>query len=257
MLIAPFVLLGNALGACWKKIRAKIMYVDSEDEEEENPQEGDLEKSADSPRHIASFNAQNKPQQPDYEPWVGADVMLRNLTKIEYNGLRGTILKYIEEKDRWLVEVQIYMNVAQAEVKEISLKADNFRVLQPDPYARNVAHEAEREAELFDHLPGQYEGATPYDEDYYYGQAGEEGSPDYVGEGPGPSSNRSSPRKSGFGRNKIAPEEPQSSMGKMKNFFRQVKTGSSKEKVVKKKKLPVAASLYQTAPEKSYRRRQK
>jgi hypothetical protein len=35
-----------------------------------------------------------------YDPYVGAEVTLRNLTKIEYNGLKGKIVKHIEEKER-------------------------------------------------------------------------------------------------------------------------------------------------------------
>lgn len=37
----------------------------------------------------------------EYEPWVGADVVLRNLGKVEYNGLHGRIINHLEDKDRY------------------------------------------------------------------------------------------------------------------------------------------------------------
>lgn len=35
----------------------------------------------------------------DYDPYVGAEVVLKNLTKLEYNGLKGRLLKYIEGRE--------------------------------------------------------------------------------------------------------------------------------------------------------------
>lgn len=71
----------------------------------------------------------------NHEPWVGADVILRGLAKIEYNGLRGRILKHVWEKDRWAVEVTIHQSETKGtmEIKELSLKKENLKVMRWKP----------------------------------------------------------------------------------------------------------------------------
>eukprot|EP00392_Amoebophrya_sp_AT5.2_P011405 g11482.t1 len=66
-----------------------------------------------------------------FPPYEGAEVTLKNLTKLEYNGLRGKLIKYVEDKDRWLVDVVVFQNSVEEEHKELSLKADNVKVLRP------------------------------------------------------------------------------------------------------------------------------
>ncbi|CAD7958199.1 unnamed protein product [Amoebophrya sp. A25] len=108
ILASPLLLCGFGCYKAGQKVRAYIAGPpDSDDEAEQwEPPEG-------------------------YAPFENAEVVLKNLTKVEYNGLKGKLIKYVADKERWLVDVVVYQNTVEEEHKELSLKADNFRVLRP------------------------------------------------------------------------------------------------------------------------------
>ncbi|CAD7935763.1 unnamed protein product [Amoebophrya sp. A120] len=74
-----------------------------------------------------------------FQAYAGAEVVLKNLTKLEYNGLKGKLMKYVEDKERWLVDVVVFQSTVEEEHKELSLKPENFRVLKPQHGRQNLA----------------------------------------------------------------------------------------------------------------------
>jgi len=99
---------------------------------------------------------------------MGATVVLKNLTKVEYNGLRGKLVQYQEEKDRWLVDVIIHVGAYEEEHNELSLKRDNVRVLKPKVTTRLEKGSAKYtnkvgDNEMFEQYNGYQEESIPYE----------------------------------------------------------------------------------------------
>lgn len=66
-----------------------------------------------------------------YDPYEGAEVVLKNLTKLEFNGLRGKLIRFQNDRERWLVDVVIHTTSMEEEHKELSLKLENLVVQKP------------------------------------------------------------------------------------------------------------------------------
>ena len=103
----PFLLLPWACRLLIIRIKNRLYPPDSDDEGEEDAD---------------AWGTSGKDGLPPADPYIGAEVVLRNLTKLEYNGLKGKLIKYLDDKERWQVDVIIHMTQEKEEHKELSLK---------------------------------------------------------------------------------------------------------------------------------------
>lgn len=125
VLLLPCILVGACGYLVVKKGKAKYMDEQPDSEDELNKPEVDE-------RGRATVKVQKK--QEDWPPYVGAEVQLKNLGKVEYNGLKGIILNEIPDKERWMVCITLNAHAAAGgENKELAVKAENLKVLKPPP----------------------------------------------------------------------------------------------------------------------------
>jgi hypothetical protein len=59
----------------------------------------------------------------------GAEVRLFGLSKIEYNGLKGIVRGPAEKEGRFVIDVILFDSATVQETQELSLKADNLRII--------------------------------------------------------------------------------------------------------------------------------
>jgi len=76
------------------------------------------------PAAVQSFDAADPK---DLVP--GTEVRLFGLSKIEYNGLKGVVRGPAEKEGRFVIDVTLYDSASVMETQELSLKADNLRVI--------------------------------------------------------------------------------------------------------------------------------
>jgi hypothetical protein len=76
------------------------------------------------PAAVQSFDAADPK---DLVP--GTEVRLFGLSKIEYNGLKGVVRGPAEKEGRFVIDVVLYDSASVMETQELSLKADNLRVI--------------------------------------------------------------------------------------------------------------------------------